>query len=135
MASQRPPKLLSNLERGGEYSDPISPGLFPSNDTNNNNPGGSSSNTTGEGEGGGGGGNTGGDNDVNDDDGDSNLPPALLRLASTPEELEWLRAQKRISRALKKEQRRSDALGGGGDSSDQRENDAPLRPIGARKWD
>jgi len=103
LASRRPPKLLSNLERGGDFTDPKSP-MFPPNGyplrSNNF------------------------DKQRNDDD---DLPPALLRLASTPEEVEWLRAQKRISNALKEQKYREEA------KSDS--DNGPLRPVVGGKWE
>ena len=42
---------------------------------------------------------------------DEQLPPALARLATTPEEVEWVRAQQRIARA-QAERRRSTQMRG-----------------------
>jgi hypothetical protein len=63
--------------------------------------------------------------------GDAELPAALARRAMSPEDLEWLRAQRRIAAQVKAEKAQQDAEArrSSGSEDDDGGDDGPLEPI------
>jgi hypothetical protein len=61
---------------------------------------------------------------------DDKLPESLLKLATTPEDLNWLKAQKRISRQVKEEARiERERIARGGSFNDEDEEDEHVQMI------
>lgn len=62
---------------------------------------------------------------------DAELPPALAKRATSQEDLDWLRAQRRIAAQVKAEemQRAAEGRHGGGGEDDSGDDDGPLEPI------